>query len=523
MSTDKYAENDSKRGIIKSTGIISAGTLSSRILGFIRDIIIARLLGTASSADAFFVAFRIPNLFRDLVGEGATNSALVPVFGEYETKKDKVELWNFVSVFLILSLMALSVIVLLGIIFAPFIVRLVAPGFLLEPEKLETTIRLTRLMFPYLIFIGLTAYSMGILYTFRSFATPAFSPCLLNLSMIVSAIITVKTNTDTVFGLAVSVLVGGALQLSVQLYPLFKKGMKISWPKTFAHPGAFKVGKLLLPRVFGSAVYQLNVFVDTFCASLSNIVGAGGISAIYYANRIIQFPMGLIGVSLASAILPSMAGFAAKDNIEELKKTLVFSLENIFFVMFPTSIFLILFSSPIIRVLFERGVFDRYSTEITSSVLLFSSLGLVGFGATKIMVTTFHSLQDTATPVKVGFGCVVINAVLNFVLMWPLKVGGIALASAIASMINFGVLFYLIEKRLGDISRDLAPFIHKVSIATIVMGAVTFLIWNGSTEIPEAGRLVLIGLAGFLVFMGTCYKLKVKQAEAILRWISKKR
>src|SRR3989344_8848934 len=220
MSTDNYSQQDSKGGIIKSTTLISLGTLSSRVLGFVRDIIIAKLLGTASHADAFFVAFRIPNLFRDLVGEGATNSAFVPVFSQYEAKNDKAELWNFVSVFLVLSLMVLSLITVLGIIFAPVIVRVMAPGFLHEPEKLQTTIFLTRIMFPYLILIGLTAYCMGILYTFRSFVVPAFSPCLLNLAMIISAGVTSLLHRDHVLGLAIGVLAGGALQLFFQIGPL---------------------------------------------------------------------------------------------------------------------------------------------------------------------------------------------------------------------------------------------------------------------------------------------------------------
>src|SRR3989344_3389868 len=241
MSTDNYSQQDSKGGIIKSTTLISLGTLSSRVLGFVRDIIIAKLLGTASHADAFFVAFRIPNLFRDLVGEGATNSAFVPVFSQYEAKNDKAELWNFVSVFLVLSLMVLSLITVLGIIFAPVIVRVMAPGFLPEPEKLQTTIFLTRIMFPYLILIGLTAYAMGILYTFRSFVIPAFSPCLLNIALILSAYLALKASMDPVLALAIGVLLGGTAQLGLHLWPLRKKGVRFIKPATLVHPGAKQV------------------------------------------------------------------------------------------------------------------------------------------------------------------------------------------------------------------------------------------------------------------------------------------
>ncbi len=523
MSTDKYSQHDSKRGIVRSTTIISLGTLSSRILGFVRDIIIAKLLGTASGADAFFVAFRIPNLFRDLVGEGATNSAFVPVFSEYEAKKDKVELWNFVSVFLILSLMVLSLITILGIVFAPVIVRVMAPGFLTDPQKLETTIFLTRIMFPYLILIGLTAYSMGILYTFRSFVTPAFSPCLLNVAMIGSALVATFLHHDHVLGLAIGVLIGGVLQLSVQIWPLVKKGIHIKRPLTLSHPGAKKVGQLLLPRLFGSAVYQLNIVIDTFCASLSGIVGAGGIAAIYYANRIIQFPMGLVGVALASAILPSMAGFAARDNLEDLKKTLAFSLENIFLVMVPASVAVMLLAFPMTKILFERGEFNSYSTQITSWALLFSAFGLVGFGGSKIMVTTFHSLQDTATPVKVGFVCLITNAVLNFLLMGPLKVGGIALASAIASTVNFLVLFYLMNKKLDGIHENLLHYFFRVSLAAGLMGSGIIFAWNQLGFFPEITRLLVVMALGIFIYLVSCLFLKISQVEAVLRWISRPR
>jgi len=523
MSTDKYAQNDSKRGIVKSTTIMSSGTLASRILGFFRDVLIAHLLGTAAMAEAFFVAFRIPNLFRDLVGEGATNSALVPVLSEYEAKKDKEALWRFVSVFFILSLMILSAITVLGIIFAPLIVRVIAPGFIVDSEKLESTIRLTRIMFPYLILIGLTAYSMGILYTFRSFLSPALSPCLLNVAMIAGALISIKTHQDTIFCLAVSVLVGGVLQLLMQTGSLFRRGMVFYPPATLSHEGAKKVGRLLLPRLFGSAIYQLNILVDTLCASLAMIVGQGGIAAIYYANRIVQFPMGMVGVSLASAILPSLAGFAARNDTEHLKKTLMFSLENILLVMLPTSVFLVILAVPITRVIFERGEFNAYSTAVTSWALLFYALGLVGFGGAKIMVTTFHALQDTATPVRIGFLCLVVNVALNFLLMAPLKVGGIALASSIASTMNFLLLFRLVKRRLGKDGLGVNRFFLKVAAATAVMAFSVIGFWQLANIPSEAFRLIAANVLALLVFTASGYYLQIEQIKKAFEWISRKK
>jgi len=338
--SSKNEKNDEKRynshhSLIKSTSLISVGTLTSRIFGFIRDVILAKLLGTGFKADAFFVAFKIPNLFRDLVGEGATNAAVVPILAEYYERKKKEEFWDFVNIVLALAFIFLSIITILGIIFSPVIVRVIAPGFMAEPSKLILTIHLTRMMFPYLVFIGLTSYCIGILYTFRSFLVPAFTSCLLNISIIISALISSRTMEEPVFGLAIGVLIGGVLQLALQIAPLKKTGIRWKVPKKLKHEGAAKIGKLLIPRMFGSGVYQLTVLIDTFCASLGSIVGAGGISAIYYANRIIQFPMGIFGVALASAVLPTLSGLATKKDLPSIKKILVFSLENIFFIMCP--------------------------------------------------------------------------------------------------------------------------------------------------------------------------------------------
>ncbi len=526
MSTDKsptaaamLSGADSHKSIIKSTSVIALGTLLSRVLGFFRDIILAKLLGTGIIADAFFVAQKIPNLFRDLVGEGATNAAVVPVFSEYLEKKSRKEFWQFVSVIFVLGLIILTTITVIGIFLSPLIIRMMAPGFISNPRQLELAISLTKLLFPYLIFIGLTAYSMGILYTFRSFTSPAFSPCLLNIAVIVSAVVSFKTMKEPVYGLAIGVLIGGVLQLAMQIRPMLKFGMVYEHPKTLRHPGALKIGKLLIPRILGGGVYQLSVFIDTFCASLSSIVGAGGISAIYYANRIIQFPMGIFSVALASAVLPTLSGLVQKNDIGSLKKTVVFSLENIFFVMCPTTVILLILSVPIIRILFERGEFNFYSTQITSSSLAFFAIGLFSFGGIKILVTAFHALQDTKTPVIVAFTCLVINTALNFVLMFPLKVSGIALASAIAGTIDFLALFYILDKRLGGFDSDLLGYFSKVTIASGLIGIVEYFGWNYVPISSDVLKLCVVGMGGFVIYEIICLALGVLQARKVWSWI----
>jgi len=519
----KEKDADSHRSLIKSTSILSVGTLTSRIFGFLRDVVLAKLLGTGLRADAFFVALRIPNLFRDLVGEGATNAAVVPIFSEYKDNKTKEEFWHFASVMLSLALIVLSVITLLGILLAPIIVRVLVPGFMADPEKLQLTIQLTRIMFPYLVFIGLTAYSMGILYTFRSFKVPAFTPCLLNISIIISALVASQMMEEPIFGIAIGVLIGGVLQLLVQLRPLSKVGMRYKRPKSMNHPGAKRIGKLLMPRMLGTGVYQLTVLIDTFCASLAMIVGAGGISAIYYANRIINFPMGIFSVAMASAALPTLSGLANKKDIASIKRMINFSLENIFFIMCPTTVILFLLASPVIRVLFQRGEFGIYSTSITSWALSFYALGLFGFGGIKIMVTAFHALQDTKTPVKVAALCLTINAILNFILMFPLKVGGIALASAISGTIDFLILFYIMDKRLGGLSEGLSRYFTKVIVASGITGLAEFWCWHHIPFSNEAVKLFLFGGLGFVFYWVICLGLKIDQAHKILEWLRGKR
>jgi len=521
MSTNKSSPT-SKRNIIKSTSIISLGTLSSRILGFFRDIILAHMLGTGIKADTFFVALRIPNLFRDIVGEGAANAAVVPVFSEYVEKKDNVQLRQFVSTLLVLSTMLLILIVLLGIMFTPAIIRVMAPGFVEDQQKFNLAVSLTRIMFPYLVFIGLTAYSTGILYTFRSFAIPAFSPCLLNIAFIISALVSAGME-EPVYGLAIGVVIGGIAQLLVQIKPLLAHGLKFEKPISLNHPGVNKVGKLLLPRLFGSGVYQLNVLVDTFCASLSFIVGVGGIAAIYFANRIVQFPLGVFGAALASVMLPTLSTLTAQNDMEQFKKTLTFSIKGIFLILLPFSVLLLSLPEPIIRVTFERGEFTSYSTSITALALFFYAIGLISFGGSRILVTAFHSLQDTTTPVKMGVLTLVLSIILNILLLKPFKVGGIAMASAISATVNFSMLFYWLNRKLGGLSENIGRFLLKVLLAAIIMGASIVFAWDHLIMLSEVVRLILVSAGGFLIFIAACFVLKVDHMRDVYQWILRRK
>lgn len=512
------------KSIIKSSYLISLGTVFSRILGFIRDIVIAGLLGTSASAEAFVAAFRIPNLFRELVGEGAVNSAVVPVFSEYIVKKDKDDFLTLANIVFYLSLSVLTIIATLGIILSPLIVRLIAPGFLREPSTFSLTVNLTRIMFPYLILIGLTAYGMGILFSYKSFFAPSFAPALLNISLIVSALFASYVFKEPVYGLAIGVLVGGVLQLAFQIPYLYKNGFNLKKITTFVHPGAKIILRLLMPRVFGTAVYQLNIFVDMICASLSFIVGQGAIAAIYYANRIIQFPLAVFGFAIASAALPTMSRLAAEENMEDLRNTVSFSLRSIFLIMMPCSVALMVLAGPIIRLFFQRGQFTPYSTVITSSALLFYSLGLFAFAGVKISVSCFYSLKDTKTPVKVAACCLIINVLLNLILMFPLKVAGLALASSISAVINFCVLSYILERRIGQyIKEDFVYYFAKLTFVSLIMGIVIYLLWFRfliSFNMPL--KFITVILSGIVVFILGCVVFKIKEIKVLIEWFLKR-
>jgi putative peptidoglycan lipid II flippase len=516
MSTNK--------SIAKSASIIGAATLCSRILGFIRDVVMARFFGTGIASQAFVVAFRIPNLFRDLVAEGAANAAFVPVFSDCLLKKEKNEFWYLVRNILGIIFALLVLITLLGVLFAPLITRLIAPGFVQQPDKLFLTIKLVRILFPYLLLVGLTAYGMGLLHTFKAFVTPALGPSMLNIAMILGIFISVRLLKDPVIGLSLGVLCGGVLQLLIQIPPIYRRGFRLKLKELrldFSNPGTRQIGRLIAPRIFGSAIYQLNVFVDTMLASLSHIAGEGAVAAIYYANRIIQFPLAIFGIALSSAVLPTMSHQVAQDDLDSLKSTLSFSLKTIYLIMLPVSLGLVVLSRPIISLLFQRGEFTDYSTSITSWALLFYSLGLVAFGGVKILVSCFYSLKDTKTPVKISFICLMINVVLNIILMFPLKVGGLALASSISATLNFIILLSLLKKRIGKIiDKDMQIVFLKISLSSIIMVLITYLSWHnlslGLRPLFSVSAVIFISI---FIYIFSCFLLGVKEIRYLFKWL----
>ena len=513
MSTNK--------SIAKSATLISLATLCSRILGFIRDIVIARLFGVYLYAQAFVIAFKIPNLFRDLLGEGATNAALVPVFSEYKLKHSKEEFWELANVVLNLLLVILASIVIMGVVLSPLIVRLIAPGFIADPDKLATTIRLNRIIFPYLILVCLAAYSMGILNSLQHFAVPAFAPCLLNVSIIVFAMLL----GEGITGLASGVLVGGVLQLAVQIPLLYKKGFRLRLGRKWRHPAARQIGKLMLPRMFSSCIYQLNNFVDSIFGSLSSIVGEGGVAALYFSYRMILFPLGIFSTALSQAILPTFSRQALEDNYDNLKNTLSFGLRTTFLVMLPASVGLMILARPIIATLFSGGKFDAYSIDLTANTLFFYALGLVFYGTSRILQSCFFSLKDTVTPAKIAFLSLGANIILNSLLIYPLKLGGLALATSLSGLNACLFLFFILRKRLAPFPfKAIAFSFIRILLASLAMGLVCFVLMRKNIFIGE-GRLAGILNLGFTILSATlsylvfCVIFGVGEIKELWQWI----
>ncbi len=490
------------RSILKSAGVIGALTAVSRVLGFIRDLIIAAAFGTGIGAEAFVVSFKIPNLLRDLVGEGATNAAFVPALTECRQTRPE-DFWKLVNTLFAVMTAALLVLSVLGVVGAPWIVRLVAPGFMdsSDPEKFPLTVHLTRVIFPYILLIGLSALAMGVLNSLKEFTSSAAGPCLLNLSMIVAGFFFEKRYGP--MALVIAVLVGGALQLAFQIPPLFGRGFRWASPD-WHHPSLKKIGKLLVPRALGSAVYQINVFVDSILASFEKVVGFGGQSALYYSNRLFQLPLAIFGVSLAQALLPTFSEHMLRGDGKAFKETFAASVRTLGLVVLPAAVGLVVWAKPIVRIVFQHGQFDAYSTEITSRALFFYAFGLLSCCLIKVFVNMFYSMQDTRTPVKTMVFSVAVNIALSLVLMRFLKIGGLALASSISATLNAVLLYRALKKRLGDLGeKAIVGSFSKLFLVALGMGVLAFF-YNAYVLNTVILSTTLVQATALLAGIGIC-------------------
>ncbi len=510
---------DAKGRIAKSAGLMSVATFISRILGFARDMIFALYFGATGISDTFFAAFKIPNLLRELFAEGSMSSAFIPVLTEYRQKHGEDEANRLVRITFTFISLVVGAICILGIIFSPAIVTVIAPGFLGSPEKFSLTVLLTRIMFPFLLFISLAALVMGSLNTRKVFFIPALAPAMLNITLILSIVFFESRSSQPITVAAIGVLVGGIVQFAFQLPAFFRKGYRLGLDTAFGHPGLKRMSILLIPATLALAVNQINIVVANILASF---LPSGSITYLFYSMRLIQFPIGIFGVAMGMAVLPSLSEHAVKGDFERLREDFSFALRLLFFICVPSMVGLIALKGPIVNLLFQRGRFDLVASQGTAEALLFYALCIWAIVGVRIITAAIYSMQDTKTPVKIAVAGMTSNVLFSLVLMGPMKHSGLALANSLAASVNFVLLFYFLRRRLGrvDARRILISFI-KISLASAVMGTSGWFVLRGDiwlstgNTIEKAAYLSGAIVLCLCVYTAVSFSLKIEEVNYI--------
>ncbi|MEO5357802.1 MAG: murein biosynthesis integral membrane protein MurJ [Nitrospirae bacterium YQR-1] len=490
--TTAVTELSSSGKIARSAFSMSAATLISRVLGFVRDMLVARVLGATDLSDSFFVAFRIPNLLRELFAEGSMSSGLIPVLTEIRTKEGDAEAALVVRKAFTFVIIFIGLFCALGTFFAPQIVTAIAPGFLQNTEKFKATVMLTRIMFPFLLCVSLAALVMGALNTKKVFFIPALASAWFNIAIIAAIVVLAAIKISPAVAVAIGVTLGGVVQLLWQLPAFFKCRYSLKPSFGFNHPGLKHMGKLILPATVGTAVSQVNIFISTILASFLPV---GSITYLYYSMRLIQFPVGVFGVAVGMAALPALSEHAVKKDFTALAGDFAFSLKLLFAVTVPAMIGLIALSGPIVSVLFEHGQFGREAVKGTSTALICYSLGIWAMVGVRVLTSSFYSLQDTKTPVKSAAFSLSLNVLLSVILMGPFSYAGLALANAGASVFNFSMLFFLLKRRLSDVDfKGIAVSFGKTLAASVIMGVFGYFLTAACEGFTVKGTMIKAGV-----------------------------
>jgi putative peptidoglycan lipid II flippase len=433
-----------RQSLLRSTTLVSIMTFVSRMAGFVRDMVIANFFGAQAGMDAFFVAFRIPNFMRRLFAEGAFAQAFVPVLAEYQKTRSPEDVRTFIARISGYLSAILTLVTIIGIIAAPLIIFLFAPGFSHDSIRADLATQMLRITFPFLMLVSLTAMAGAILNTYGYFGVPAFTPVLLNLSMIVAAIYLCPNLPQPVVGLAWGVLIAGVLQLLFQIPFLYQRNLLIRPRVVRDDPGVNKVLKLMIPALFGVSIAQLNLMVDSIFASFLKV---GSVSWLYYTDRLTDFPLGVFGVAIATVILPHLSRKHAEQSIKQFSRALDWGLRSILLIGVPAGLGLSLFAMPLIASCFAYGKFNVYDLIQTQKSLFTLAMGVPAFMMVKVLASGFYAQQDISTPVKVGAISMVVNTLLCCVFVWYLAHAGLTLASALAGYVNCGLLLFLLIKR----------------------------------------------------------------------------
>lgn len=495
--------------LIKALATVSSMTLLSRILGFVRDAVIARVFGAGLMTDAFFVAFKIPNLLRRLFAEGAFSQAFVPILAEYRNRRGEVEtraLVDHVAGMLALALVAVTI---LGVLAASWIVLISAPGFVSTPEKFALTVDLLRIVFPYILFIALTALAGGILNTWSRFAVPAFTPVLLNLSFIGFALFAAPFFDPPVKALAWAVFCGGVLQLAFQLPFLARIGMLPRFRVSLRDEGVRRVLRQMAPAVFGVSVGQISLLINTIFASF---LITGSVTWLYFADRLMEFPAGMLGVALGTILLPSLSKCHAEESGQAYSELLDWGLRLTLLLAVPAAVALALLAVPLITTLFHYGAFTATDVINTRDAVIAYSIGLVGLIAVKVLAPGFYAKQDIRTPVKFAVITLIATQLMNLIFIWELRHAGLALAISLGACLNAGLLLRGLRRRaIYQPLPGWGIFTCKLMLAVYVMGAVLWLLagdatsWLAAGALERAGRLALLVAAGASAYFATLW------------------
>ncbi len=507
--------------LLKSSAIVSGMTMISRLFGLARDMVIAYFFGAAAGADAFFLAFRIPNFFRRLFAEGAFAQAFVPVLTGYKSSRSHEEVKELVDRTSGSLGMVLLLITLAGVLAAELVISLFAPGYIYQGDtaKFELAVDMLRLTFPYLMLISMTALSGAILNTYGRFAVPAFTPVLLNISLIGAALLLRDHLQEPVMALAWGVLIAGVAQLSFQL-PFLARISLLPVPKPgFRDPGVRRIGALMLPAIFGASVSQINLLLDTLLASC---LETGSLSWLYYSDRLLELPLALFGITIATVILPGLSREHAEASASAFSDTLNWSLKLVLVFGAPASCALILLSEELIATLFFQGEMTERDVSMAGLSLAAYGAGLLGHMWVKVLAPGYFARQDTRTPVRYGIIALVANMVLNLALIWHWQHVGLALATSLSAFLNAGLLLTgLIRSGVLQLSPGWGKFILQVTIAVLLMGLVlhylvpAMTLWLSEGFFVRLIYMLLICLAGAVIYGTALFLLGINPKQLV--------
>ncbi len=543
---EEIVEDGSKKpqSIARSAGIVSIAVMFSRVFGLIRETIFARYFGAGFLYDAFIVGFRIPNLLRDLFAEGALSAAFVKVFTDYQLKNSEAEAWRLASLVFNALAVVLSIVTVLGILLSPLLVKAITYNYLGDPnhyypaEKAALATVLMQLMFPFILLVALAALAMGVLNTKGRFGIPASASTAFNIASIIAGLFLAywlsggewERSTDkfaipsdaaqwAIIGMSMGTLIGGAAQLVIQIPSLFKVGFRFSLGLSFRDEGVRRVMRLMAPAIIGTSAVQVKVVVDTVVASGID----GGASWLSYAFRLMQFPIGIFGVAVGTAAIPTLSRLASENNFDKFRSTLSDAIKLVLLLAIPSACGLIVLGDPIVGLIYQRGEFDAFDTNMVSWALTAYSIGLAGYAAIKVLSPAFYALDDAKTPMYVSLASIVIHVATSFGMMQLLShVGqsaerpngyghaGVALATSIVALVNFLALAFLMKRRIDRINGgDILRSVGKTVVASAVMSLIAYIVYYALNRSLGSQTLIVklietlipIGVAGATFFL----------------------